>query len=98
MNPTTLNPQKRTFGLTVEKARRKCSARERGCEWWRGGEREEEKARMEERNSESPVQMEAMPPKASPASSPPSLGELSSHSEHQASFGGGGGGADFTEQ
>lgn len=41
---------------------------------------------MEERNSESPVQMEATPPKASPASSPPSLREPSSHREHTGLF------------
>lgn len=85
VNPDHLKSTKRTFGLTVEKARRKCSRGEK-CEWWRGGEKEEEKARIEERNSESPVQMEATPPKASPASSPPSLRELSSHSEHAGLF------------
>lgn len=56
-----------------------------------GRGREEEKARMEEKNSESPVQMEATPPKASPASWGPWLPSpseriLSPHREHTGLF------------
>lgn len=54
-----------------------CWEREVNCG---GREGNRKKRKEEERNSKSPVQMEATPPKASPASwSPSPLRELSSH-------------------
>lgn len=54
VNPDHHKSRKRTFGLTVEKGKKEVQHGGEGREWWRGGKREEEKARMEEKKLRIP--------------------------------------------